>query len=115
MGGVMRGYRKVVQTGENSVNFYPRLLRLPTWRTAPTWRTVNTKTSTFSYARHHPNIYAMEAALESLKSLKPGEKPNYMQVAKKYSVEHLMLSRRHYRVQGSYTEKVDISRLLNAI
>ena len=56
----------------------------------------------------------MEAALESLKSLKPGEKPNYMQVAKKYSVERLTLSRHHYGVQGSYTEKVDISRLLNA-
>jgi hypothetical protein len=56
----------------------------------------------------------MEAALESLKSLKPGEKPNYMQVAKKYSVERLTLSRRHRGVQGSCTEKVDISRLLNA-
>ena len=56
----------------------------------------------------------MEAALESLKSLKPREKPNYMQVAKKYGVERLTLSRRHRGVYGSCVEKVDTSRLLNA-
>ena len=56
----------------------------------------------------------MEAALESLKSLKPREKPNYMQVAKKYGVECSTLSHRHRGVQGNCTEKVNISRLLNA-
>ena len=56
----------------------------------------------------------MEAALELLKSLKPGEKPNYIQVAKKYSVKRSTLSRRHRGEQGSCTKKVDISRLLNA-
>ena len=56
----------------------------------------------------------MEAALESLKLLKLGEKPNYIQVAKKYSVKRLTLSHRYRRVQGSCIEKVNISCLLNA-
>jgi hypothetical protein len=56
----------------------------------------------------------MEAALESLKSLKLGEKPNYTQVAKNFGVECSTLSRCHRGVQGSYAEKVDNSRLLNA-
>ena len=37
----------------------------------------------------------LEAALESLKSLKLGESPNYTQVAKKYGCERSTLSRRH--------------------
>jgi hypothetical protein len=56
----------------------------------------------------------MEAALELLKSLKLGEKPNYIQVAKNFCVEHSTLLRRHRGVQGSYVEKVDNSHLLNA-
>ena len=55
----------------------------------------------------------MKLALESLKSLKLGEKPNYAQVAKKYSVERSMLLRRHRGVRGTYAEKWENQRLLN--
>ncbi|KAF1948507.1 hypothetical protein CC80DRAFT_365179, partial [Byssothecium circinans] len=57
----------------------------------------------------------MEAALESLKTLKPGEKPNYAQVAKKYGVNQNTLSRHHRGVQGTRTEKIENSRLLSPI
>ena len=57
----------------------------------------------------------MELALESLKSLKLGEKPNYTQVAKKYGVERSILSRHHWGVQGTYAEKCKNQRLLNDI
>lgn len=43
----------------------------------------------------------LELALESLKSLEIGEKPNYTQVAKKYGVGRDRLARYHRGVQGS--------------
>ena len=49
----------------------------------------------------------IEAALESLESLKPGESPNYTAVAKKYGVQRSTLSRRHRRVTRSYTDKIE--------
>ena len=55
----------------------------------------------------------MELALELLKSLKLGEKPNYTQVAKEYGVERSMLSRRHRGVWGTQAEKWENQRLLN--
>ena len=47
----------------------------------------------------------IEAALDALKSLKLGEKPNYAQVAREFSVNRLTLSKRHRGVQGSYKAK----------
>ena len=49
----------------------------------------------------------MELALESLKSLKPGEKPNYAQVAREYGIKRSMLSRRYRGVRGTYIEKCE--------
>ena len=42
----------------------------------------------------------MEATLKSLKSLKPGETPNYTQVAAKYGINRVTLLWRHWGVQG---------------
>ena len=58
---------------------------------------------------------AIEAALNSLKSLKLGESPNYTQVAKKYGCNQSTLSRRHRGVQGSYAAKNKNQQLLNTI
>ena len=55
----------------------------------------------------------MEAAIESLKSLKLGEKPNYTKIAKEYGVSRTTLSRRHRGIQGTRAAKVDSMRLLN--
>jgi len=55
----------------------------------------------------------IEAALESLKSLKLGEKPNYTAIAKKYGVGRSTLSRRHRGLQGTHAQKVNFMRLLN--
>ncbi|KAF2004508.1 hypothetical protein P154DRAFT_531473 [Amniculicola lignicola CBS 123094] len=41
------------------------------------------------------NIHPMEAALESLKSLKPRESLNYTKIAKEYSIDQSLLSKRH--------------------
>ena len=54
----------------------------------------------------------LRAALQSLKSLKLGESPNYTQVAKKYGCERSTLSRRHRGVQGTYAAKTENERLL---
>ena len=56
----------------------------------------------------------IETALESLKSLKIGEKPNYKQTAKKYGVSRTTLRRRHRGLQGTQKEKWEKQRLLNA-
>jgi hypothetical protein len=56
-----------------------------------------------------------KATLESLKSLKLGETPNYTQTAKKYGVDRTGLSRRHRGVQGTRAEKYENDRLLNTI
>ena len=55
----------------------------------------------------------IEAALDSLKLLKPGEKPNYVQVAKKYSCNCSTLLKRYRGVQGTYAEQYENQRLLN--
>ena len=55
----------------------------------------------------------IEAALESLESLKPGESPNYTAVAKKYGVQRSTLSRRHRRVTRSHTDKIENQQLLS--
>ena len=57
----------------------------------------------------------MDAALESLQSLKPGEKANYSQTAKKYGVDRSTLSRRHRGVQGTLNERTDNNRFLSII
>jgi len=56
----------------------------------------------------------LELALESLKSLEIGEKPNYTQVAKKYGVRRDQLARHHRGVQGTHAEKCENQRLLNS-
>ncbi|KAF1995932.1 hypothetical protein P154DRAFT_556584 [Amniculicola lignicola CBS 123094] len=53
------------------------------------------------------------AALESLKSLKPGESLNYTKTAKEYGVDRSLLSKRHRGKIGTHAEGVDKSRLLN--
>jgi len=55
----------------------------------------------------------IEAALEALKSLDIGEKPNYAEIARKYGVERTTLSRRYRRVTQSTTEKYQNHQLLN--
>jgi len=57
----------------------------------------------------------MDAALEALKSLKPGEKPNYSQTVKKYGVDRSTLSRHHRGVHGTLNEKIENSRFLTTI
>src|SRR4051812_14299518 len=55
----------------------------------------------------------IEAALESLKSLKLGESPNYTVIAKKYGCDRSTLSRRHRGVTRPRAEKCENQRLLN--
>jgi hypothetical protein len=52
-------------------------------------------------------------ALEDLKSLKPGEKPNYTEIAKKHGVNRVTLSRRHRGVQSSQATQYENQRILN--
>ncbi|KAF2187451.1 hypothetical protein K469DRAFT_114057, partial [Zopfia rhizophila CBS 207.26] len=54
----------------------------------------------------------IEAALESLKSLKPGEPPNYTATAKKFGCNRSTLSRRHRSVQGTKAEQYENQRNL---
>ena len=42
----------------------------------------------------------MEAALESLKSLKPRETPNYTQVTTKYGINRVMLSWKSWGIRA---------------
>jgi len=55
----------------------------------------------------------IEAALDSLKSLKLGETPNYAKISKKYGCDQNTLSRRHQGVQGTMAQKLKNQRLLN--
>jgi hypothetical protein len=55
----------------------------------------------------------IDDALESLKSLKPGEQPQFTQVANKYGCNRSTLSKRWRGVQGTMAQKVENSRLLN--
>ena len=55
----------------------------------------------------------IKAALDSLKSLKPGETPNYAKISKKYGCDRNTLSRRHRGVQGTMAQKLKNKRLLN--
>lgn len=65
-----------------------------------------------AYRDYTPNMDPLDAALQSILSLKPGEKPNYTQIAKKYGVGRDRLARRHRGVQGSRAEKYENERLL---
>jgi AraC-like DNA-binding protein len=56
---------------------------------------------------------SIDAALDFLKSLKPGETPNFTQVAKKYGCDRNTLSRRYRGVQGSIPQKLENQQLLN--
>ncbi len=55
----------------------------------------------------------IEAALDSLKSLKPRETPNYAEILKKYGCDRNTLSRRHRGVQAPIAQKLENQRLLN--
>ena len=55
----------------------------------------------------------IDDALESLKSLKPGEKPKFTEVANKYRCNRSTLSKRWRGVQGSMQQKNENQRLLN--
>ena len=55
----------------------------------------------------------MEAALADLESLKPGDKPNYSQIAKIHGVNRITLSRRHKGIQGTKKSKYEDHQLLN--
>lgn len=55
----------------------------------------------------------IDAAVEALKSLKPGERPNISKVAREYGVERSRLSKRYHGVQGSCASKTENMRLLN--
>ena len=55
----------------------------------------------------------IEAALDFLELLGPGEKINYTQIAQKYGVDRSTLSRRHRRVVAPPSEKYENHRLLN--
>ena len=55
----------------------------------------------------------IEAALDSLKSLKPGETPSYAKILKKYGCDRNTLSRRHRGVQAPIAQKLENQRLLN--
>jgi len=55
----------------------------------------------------------IDDALELLKSLKPGEQPNFTQVANKYGCNRSTLSKRWQGVQGLMAQKLENSRLLN--
>lgn len=57
----------------------------------------------------------IDAALEALKSLDIGEKPNYSQIAKKYGVDRNKLSRRFRGVQGSRAAQYENQQLLNNV
>ena len=55
----------------------------------------------------------IDAAVEALKSLEPGERPNISQVAREYGVERSRLSKRYRGVQGTYASRAEKKRLLN--
>jgi hypothetical protein len=73
------------------------------------------KIAKYSKHHYHLNMDLYKAALESLKSLKLGETPNYTQTAKKYSVDCTGLSRCHRGLRGTCAEKYENDRLLNTI
>jgi hypothetical protein len=57
----------------------------------------------------------IDNALELLKSPKPGEQPNFTQVANKYGCNRLTLLKRWRGVQGLMAQKLENLRLLNTI
>jgi hypothetical protein len=56
---------------------------------------------------------SIEAALADLESLKPGERLNYAQMAKKHCVDRSTLSKRHRHVQQSHEAQYEAQRILN--
>jgi transposase-like protein len=56
----------------------------------------------------------INAALEALESLKPGETPQYAKVAREFGVDRSTLSRRHQGVCASQTEGYNQQQLLTA-
>ena len=63
--------------------------------------------------RNITNIDLIEAALNSLKSLKPREKPNYTAVATKYGCNRSILSKCHRGVQNTRQAQYKSQRILN--
>jgi hypothetical protein len=55
----------------------------------------------------------MDAALAAIESLKPGESINYTEIAKRFGVNRLTLSRRHRGVQRSREDQYEEQRILN--
>ena len=56
---------------------------------------------------------SLELALEALRALPPGEKPNLSLVARTYNVSQSTLSRRYRGVTGSKEEQYNNQRLLS--
>ena len=58
------------------------------------------------------NMDPIEAALDALRSLKPGEPFSYTEYATKYSCNRITLSKRHRGVQGSRAAQYESQRVL---
>jgi transposase-like protein len=55
---------------------------------------------------------SIDAALEAINSLKPGDSINYTKIAKEYGVDRSTLSRRHRGVQGPRDHQYEQQRVL---
>jgi transposase-like protein len=55
----------------------------------------------------------MDAAIEAIKSLKPGDSINYTKIAKEFGVNRITLSRRHKGIQRSRRDQYEEQRVLN--
>lgn len=55
----------------------------------------------------------MDAAIEAIESLKPGDSINYTKIAKEFGVNRITLSRRHKGIQRSRRDQYEEQRILN--
>jgi transposase-like protein len=55
----------------------------------------------------------MDAAIEAIESLKPGDSINYTKIAKEFGVNRITLSRRHKGIQRSREDQYEDQRVLN--
>jgi hypothetical protein len=55
----------------------------------------------------------MDAAIEAIKSLKPGDSINYTKIAKEFRVNQITLSRRHKGIQRSRKDQHEDQQVLN--
>ena len=78
-------------------------------------RVTHTNTNILQISNNYfsTNMAPIDDALESLKSLKLGEKPNLTLVADKYGCNRSTLSKRWRGIQGSVQQKNENQRLLN--